>query len=69
MRPFPEGAAFLDTLNTGRAIKVEANGRKPRSIYCNLYALAKRHGLQMRGEVYPTHVIAWVERKDVEAHT
>lgn len=60
--PSEEGSAFLATAESGQAVRIEANGRKPFHIYVNLGKLAKRNNLRRRGQIRPDHVIVWAEK-------
>ena len=58
-------AAYLETVDTGRAVEIQVGKRKLHALRSQLYRLAQTRGYQGRSVPGPDGrtVIAWCERK------
>lgn len=59
--------ALIETVKSGKAIRIELNGRSYNSVQNGVHLCASRKGL--RGHVRrdgDTHVIAWLDEKPID---
>lgn len=52
--------ALLSTVTSGKAIRIESNGRQVRSLDSAIRIAAMRLGYLAHVQMYPDHVIAWL---------